>query len=84
MGLISSVLIALRLGLINCSHSLEWANMHSRKLFCIISVGIFLAFFVSSILRGRGFLLGAMQGDRGHAGTCRGTHSLQRAWIAQP
>ena len=32
MDLINSVLITLRLGLINGSHSLEWAHMYSMKL----------------------------------------------------
>ena len=52
MGLISSVLIASRLGLINCSQSLEWACMHSMKLCCIISVGILLVLSVFYYLRG--------------------------------
>ena len=53
MGLISSVLIALRLGPINCSHNMKWALMH-RSMLCYVIYGLKPALFVPVFKKGLG------------------------------
>ena len=62
MGLISSVLIALRLGPINSSRNRKWARMCSVELCSMRSAGSLLALAVFSILESWDFLLRERKG----------------------
>ena len=65
-GLVSSVFVALRLGPINCSHNMSWANVHSIVL-CYVTYfsGLMLVFFVLVFKKGLGAPYGVHAGDEG-------------------
>ena len=94
MGLISSVLIALRVSQISIPIALSRLAC-SESCYVIQPVLALCQLFFFSVFKGlrtphwvpcwgTSATLGATKRDRWHAETCRGTCSLQRGWLAHP